>query len=77
MEDISELLGCRYPIIQGAMSVISNPEMVAAVSEAGGYGLLATGFKSDPDMLISEIQAVKEITEKPFGANLMAINPIS
>ena len=77
MEDISELLGCRYPIIQGAMSVISNPEMVAAVSEAGGYGLLATGFQSDPDMLISEIQAVKEITENPFGANLMAINPIS
>jgi enoyl-[acyl-carrier protein] reductase II len=77
MEDISELLGCHYPIIQGAMSVISNPKMVAAVSEAGGYGLLATGFQSDPDQFMSELQAVKEITEKPFGANLMAINPIS
>ena len=77
MENISELLGCRYPIIQGAMSVICNPEMVAAVSEAGGYGLLATGFQSDPDLLVSEIQAVRKITKNPFGANLMAINPIS
>jgi len=77
MENISELLGCRYPIIQGAMSVISNPEMVAAVSEAGGYGLLATGFQSDPDLLMSEIQAVRKITEKPFGANLMATFPNS
>jgi len=77
MEDISDWLGCRYPIIQGAMSVICNPEMVAAVSEAGGYGLLATGFQSDPDLLLSEIQAVRKITEKPFGANLVAINPNS
>ncbi len=77
MEDISELLGCRYPIIQGAMSVISNPEMVAAVSEAGGYGLLATGFQSDTDLLMSEIHAVRKITEKPFGANLMATFPNS
>ena len=77
MDDITGLLGCRYPIIQGAMSVICNPEMVAAISEAGGYGLLATGFQSDPDLLVSQIRAVRGITEKPFGANLMALNPDS
>ena len=77
MKDISELLGCRYPVIQGAMGVICNPEMVAAVSEAGGYGLLATGFMSDPELLIESIQDVKKLTDKPFGANLMAMNPMS
>ena len=77
MKDISELLGSRYPIIQGAMGVICNPEMVAAVSEAGGYGLLATGFLSDPELLVKQIQAVKKLTDKPFGANLMAMNPMS
>ena len=77
MKDISELLGSRYPIIQGAMGVICNPEMVAAVSEAGGYGLLATGFMSDPELLSRQIQAVKRLTGKPFGGNLMAMNPMS
>ena len=77
MKDISEMLGSRYPIMQGAMGVISNPEMVAAVSEAGGYGLLATAFASDPDLVDSQIKAVKKLTDKPFGANLMAMNPMS
>ncbi len=77
MKDISELLGSRYPIIQGAMGVICNPEMVAAVSEAGGYGLVATAFISDPDLLRKQIQAVKRLTDRPFGANLMAMNPMS
>jgi len=75
MKDISELLGCKYPIIQGAMGVISNPEFVAAVSEAGGYGLLATAFDSDPAKLKDRVDRVKAFTEKPFGANLMAIHP--
>lgn len=75
MKDISELLGCKYPIIQGAMGVISNPEFVAAVSEAGGYGLLATAFDSDPGILKDRVDRVKAFTNKPFGANLMAIHP--
>jgi len=77
MADISELLGSRYPLIQGAMGVICNPEFVAAVSEAGGYGLLATAFLSDPELLSSQIRATKDLTKKPFGANLMAMNPMS
>lgn len=75
MKDISELLGCRYPVIQGAMGVICNPEFVAAVSEAGGYGLLATAFESDPGRLKARVDAVKTLTDKPFGANLMPVNP--
>ncbi len=75
MKDISELLGCKYPIIQGAMGVICNPEFVAAVSEAGGYGLLATSFENDPGKLKAMVDAVKALTDKPFGANLMAVNP--
>lgn len=77
MKDLSELLGSKYPIIQGAMGVICNPEMVAAVSEAGGYGLLATAFQTDPKKLEAQIDAVKKLTDKPFGANLMALNPQS
>ena len=77
MNAISELLGCRYPIIQGAMGVICNPELVAAVSEAGGYGLLATAFASDKEVLRRQVQATKKLTNKPFGANLFAMNPLS
>ena len=77
MQDISELLGTKYPIIQGAMGVICNPEMVAAVSEAGGFGLLATAFLTDPDKVKGQIEEVKKLTDKPFGANLVALNPKS
>ena len=59
------------------MGVICNPEMVAAVSEAGGYGLLATAFQNDPDKLREQVEEVKKLTDKPFGANLMAVNPKS
>ena len=77
MKDISELLGCKYPIIQGAMGVICNPEFVAAVSEAGGYGLLATAFDNDPAKFKERVDGVKALTNKPFGANLMAIHPMA
>ena len=77
MEDISDLLGCCYPIIQGAMATISNPEMVAAVSEAGGYGLLAAAFITDPEHLKEQIRATRRLTDKRFGVNLAAINPKS
>jgi enoyl-[acyl-carrier protein] reductase II len=57
------------------MGVICNPEFVAAVSEAGGYGLLATAFENDPVRLKARVDAVKALTDKPFGANLMPMNP--
>jgi enoyl-[acyl-carrier protein] reductase II len=74
MTRVTDLLGSRYPIIQGAMGVISNPEMVAAVSEAGGFGLLAAGPIIDKEILRSLILRTKELTKSPFGANLFMKN---
>jgi enoyl-[acyl-carrier protein] reductase II len=77
MKRVTELLGSRYPIIQGAMGVICNPELVAAVSEAGGFGLLATAFARDPERVRSQVRATRALTQKPFGANLLVMNPLS
>lgn len=77
MVTVTELLGCQYPIIQGAMGVICNPELVAAVSEAGGYGLLATAFATDLEVVRTQVRATKELTDKPFGANIFAMNPLA
>ena len=77
MSRITDLLGCRYPVIQGAMGVISNPELVAAVSEAGGFGLLATAFARDPEIVRDQAKATKQLTDKPFGANLFVMNPLA
>lgn len=77
MSSVAEILGCQYPIIQGAMGVISNPEMIAAVSEAGGFGLLATAFATTPDFVKDQIKATKKLTDKPFGANLHLMNPLT
>ena len=76
MSKIIDLLGSRYPLIQGAMGVICNPELVAAVSEAGGFGLLATTFTKEIEVLHSQIKATKALTDKPFGANLFLMNPL-
>ncbi len=77
MSRVTELLGSRYPIIQGAMGVICNPELVAAVSEAGGFGLLATAFTEDPEFLRNQIKKTKQLTKRPFGSNLFAMNPLA
>jgi len=74
---VTDLIGSRYPIIQGAMGVISNPDMVAAVSEAGGFGLLGTAFVTDPDFVKDQVKATKRLTDKPFGANLYMMNPLA
>jgi len=73
---VSKLLKCQFPIIQGAMGVICNPELVAAVSDAGGFGLLATAFAQDTETLRSQVQTTKKLTHKPFGANLFTMNPL-
>jgi enoyl-[acyl-carrier protein] reductase II len=77
MSKLTEILGTQYPIIQGAMGAISNPELVAAVSEAGGYGLLSTIFCRNPEQLREEIKRTKALTDKPFGANLAALTKVS
>ena len=75
MTRITELLNCKYPVIQGAMGNISNPEMVAAVSEAGGLGLLATAFAPEPEFVRDQIKDTKKLTGKAFGANLQVMSP--
>ncbi|MGD2127262.1 MAG: nitronate monooxygenase, partial [Desulfobacteraceae bacterium] len=77
MSRVTELLGSKYPIIQGAMGVICNPELVAAVSEAGGFGLLATAFAEDPEVLRNQVKATKKLTNKPFGSNIFVMNPLA
>ena len=76
MRELLELLGSRYPIIQGPIGQLNDPKMVAAVSEAGAFGMLALGFVSDPDKVRQMVDEVRSLTDQPFGANLMiAMNP--
>ncbi|MGA2526195.1 MAG: nitronate monooxygenase [Smithellaceae bacterium] len=75
MSELLKMLGCRYPIIQGPIGMFNSPKMVAAVSEAGAYGMLALGFISNPDEVKKLIDEVRKLTDKPFGANIMLINP--
>jgi enoyl-[acyl-carrier protein] reductase II len=74
MERLRDLLGSRYPIIQGPIGAMNSPRLVAAVSEAGGFGMLALGF-SGPDDVRQMVSEVRKLTDKPFGANLMIMNP--
>ncbi|HOD27770.1 MAG TPA: nitronate monooxygenase [Syntrophales bacterium] len=71
---ITELFGIQYPIILSGMSWISVPEMVAAVSNAGGLGILATGAL-DKDKTRAYIRQVKKLTDKPFGVNTSLLLP--
>lgn len=72
--NICELLGIEYPIIQGGMAWISTAELAAAVSEAGGLGLIGAG-SMPADVFRNEIHKLKERTNKPFGCNIMMMSP--
>ncbi len=63
-------LGIRYPIIQGGMMWISRKELVSAVSNAGGLGILSALTFDTPDALAEEIEQTRKMTDKPFGVNL-------
>ncbi|MBC2008448.1 enoyl-[acyl-carrier-protein] reductase FabK [Listeria welshimeri] len=67
---ITNLLNIKYPIIQGAMAQIAKAPLVAAVSNAGGLGIIASGGMT-AEMLREEIKKTKALTDKPFGVNLM------
>ncbi|MCK9393562.1 MAG: nitronate monooxygenase [Candidatus Paceibacterota bacterium] len=69
-----KLLNIKYPIIQGGMAGVSESVLVAAVSNAGGLGVIGSGFAS-PEWLLDEIQKTKKLTDKPFGVNLLMQNP--
>ncbi len=71
---ITELLGIKYPIIQGGMAWIAESTLCAAVSNAGGLGLIAGGA-APIDHLREQIRRVKSLTDKPFGVNIMLMSP--
>jgi enoyl-[acyl-carrier protein] reductase II len=71
---ITEMLGIQYPILLSGMSWISVPEMVAAVSNAGGLGILATG-PLEKEQTRASIRQIRKLTDKPFGANASLLFP--
>lgn len=71
---VTDMLGIKYPIIQGGMEWVAEHHLAAAVSEAGGLGII--GAASAPvEIVREEIQKAKELTDKPFGVNIMLLNP--
>ncbi len=71
---VTELLGIQYPIIQGGMAWVAEQHLAAAVSEAGGLGLLG-GASAPGEVIREEIREVKKLTKKPFGVNVMLMSP--
>lgn len=71
---ITELLGIEYPIIQGGMAWVAEHNLAAAVANAGGLGLIGAA-SAPPEVVREEIRKTKELTDKPFGVNVMLLNP--
>jgi enoyl-[acyl-carrier protein] reductase II len=71
---ITELLGIEYPIIQGGMAWVATHELASAVSKAGGLGIIGAGG-APAEYVREQIRKVKEVTDKPFGVNIMLMNP--
>lgn len=69
-----EFLGTRYALMAGAMTWVSERNLVSAISNAGGFGVVACGSMS-PDLLGVEIDATRKKTDKPFGVNLITLHP--
>ena len=71
---VTELLGIKYPIFQGGMAWVAEYHLAAAVSEAGGLGII--GAANAPAQWVrDQIRKVKEITDKPLGVNVMLLSP--
>ena len=71
---VTELLGIEYPIIQGGMAWVAEHHLAAAVSEAGGLGLIG-GANAPGEVVREEIRKAKALTKKPFGVNVMLMSP--
>ena len=70
-----DFLGCKFPIMCGAMTWVSDYKLISALGNAGGFGLLAGG-NAPVDVLEKEIIATREYTDAPFGVNLITIAPV-
>lgn len=73
-KSITEVLGIKYPIIQGGMAWISDAKLAAAVSNAGGAGIISCGGRTT-EYVREEIRKAKQLTDKPFGVNVMLMAP--
>ena len=71
--ELCDMLGIRYPVIQGALGGVGGPRLAAAVSEAGGLGVLAS-FNLTDRQLREEISRTRSLTGRPFGLNIFAVN---
>lgn len=71
---VTELLGTQYPLIQGGMAWVAEHHLAAAVSEAGGLGLIG-GASAPGEVVREEIRKARELTKKPFGVNVMLMSP--
>lgn len=71
---VTELLGIEYPIIQGGMAWVAEHNLAAAVSEAGGLGLIG-GASAPGEVVREEIRKARKLTKKPFGVNVMLMSP--
>ena len=72
--EITKLLGIQYPVIQGGMAWVAEHNLAAAVSNAGGLGIIGAA-SAPPEIVRHEIRKCKELTDKPFGVNVMLLNP--
>ena len=73
---VTELLQIEYPIIQGGMAWVAEHHLAAAASEAGGFGLIGAA-SAPPEIVREEIRKAKELTDKPFGVNIMLLSPFA
>ena len=71
---ITELLGIEYPIIQGGMAWVAEYHLAAAVSSAGGLGIIGAA-SAPPEVVREQVREVKRLTDRPFGVNVMLMNP--
>ena len=76
MKLLNEILGTKYPIIQGGMANIATGEFAAACSNAGALGVIGAGGVRSAEDLRAQIRRCKELTDKPFGVNLMLMHPL-
>ena len=74
--EICELLGIEYPIFQGGMAWIADADLAAAVSNAGGLGIISA-MNADASWLKGQIDKARTLTDKPFGVNIMLMSPFA
>ena len=71
---VSRLLGTKYPVIQGGMAWVAEYHLASAVSNAGGLGIIGAA-SAPPEVVREQIREVKARTDRPFGVNVMLLNP--